>query len=89
MSAIAIENLMFPINLDYSSNSFVEPIDKIEEQIINDSFLFLKNDIGEELFNKLSYDDKTFMVKTAGSIDFGHLVDLNKIAQNIKEYDTH
>lgn len=91
MNTIAIENLMFPIylqpNLDYSSDSFVEPIDKIEEQIINDKFVVLKNNIGEELYNKLSSEQKMFIVSVSGTIDFGKTVDINAIYKSIKEIE--
>ena len=81
-------NLFFPPQtLNYSSDSFVEPIDKIKEQIVDDKFSILKNDIGEELFNQLSYDDKIFMIETAGTIDFGHPIDFDKLGQYIKNYD--
>ena len=90
-TTITLENLINPFflprELDYSSDSLVESIDKAEEQAVNDKFLILKNNIGEELFNQLSYDDKNFMIKTASSIDFGHPVDLNKITRDIKNYD--
>ncbi len=55
------------------------------EEIISDKFLFLKKQIGEELFNQLSYGDKLFMAETAGSIDFGHAIDLYQIAREIKK----
>lgn len=89
MSAITFENfnlISLPINLDYSSDSFVEPIDKTREQVVRDKFLELKNDIGEKLFNQLSYDDKIFMIETSGILDFGHSIDLNKIAEDIRDY---
>ena len=31
-----------------------------------------------KIFSKLSYDDRTLMANTAGTIDFGHPIDLNK-----------
>lgn len=71
----------------HSSDSLVGSIDKVEDEIITDKLLLLKNDIGEELFNKLSYSDRIFMIETAGSIDFGHPINLDKIARDIKNYD--
>lgn len=60
--------------------------DNLEEEK-NDKLIILKNDIGDELFNSLSSEDRDFIINTAGSIDFGHLVDLDKVANAIKDYD--
>lgn len=49
-----------------------------------EKFILLKNNIGEELFNQLSYSDKILMAKTAGVIDFGHPIDLNNIEKRNK-----
>ena len=91
MNTIAIENLVHPIylrpSLNYSSNSFVEPIDKIEEQIITDKFLILKNNIGEDLYDELSFEQKMFIVNVSGTIDLGKTVDIDAIYKNIKEIE--
>ncbi|MFH1048552.1 MAG: hypothetical protein V1732_02720 [Patescibacteria group bacterium] len=81
-----MDGITFPITLNYSSNSFGERVDKIVEQ---EQEKMLKNDIGEDLFNQLSYADRIFMIKTAGSIDFGHPIDLDKIAQDIESYENY
>jgi hypothetical protein len=39
----------------------------------------LRKDIGNYLYYKLKLKDRKFMAKTAGSIDFGHPVDLDKL----------
>lgn len=39
----------------------------------------LKRNIGKELYDKLTKEDKEFMIKTATSIGFGYPVDLKKI----------
>ena len=91
-TAITFENLntiYLRPRLDYSSDSFVEPVDKVEEQVINSELVALKEDIGENLFDQLSYDDKIFMIETSDSIDFGHPIDLDKIAQDIRDYDDY
>lgn len=49
-----------------------------------DIFNYLKKQIGDKLFNQLSYSDKLFMAETAGSIDFGHAVDLYQIAREMR-----
>ncbi|MFH1187894.1 MAG: hypothetical protein V1688_03490 [bacterium] len=91
VAAIALENLITPISLlgklKYSSNSAAKEIDEIKERVIDDSFELLKNDIGDELFNQLSFQDKIFMFSTAGSIDYGKAIDLDKIAEEIKKYE--
>lgn len=68
-----------------------EKFDEIVEQekTLADKFLLLKNDIGNELFEQLSYNDKVFMSETAGSIDFGHTIDLDQIAKEIRSYDDY
>ena len=47
----------------------------------------LRSDIGENLFNRLSVEDRVFMARTAGSVDFGYKVDLDGVASSIKNYD--
>ncbi len=89
---ISLENtLNFPIStpeeLDYSSDLLVEESDKISERLIDEKFAMLKSDIGEGLFNKLSYEERIFMIETADSIDFGHTIDLDVVAKEIKNYE--
>jgi len=60
-----------------------------QAETLADKFSLLKNDIGNELFEQLLYDDKVFMSETAGSIDFGHTIDLDQIAKEIKSYDDY
>src|SRR3990167_3385057 len=71
MTTLPIEQLniyLWPAKLNYSSDSSIDATDKIVEEIIATKFLFLKKQIGDELFNQLSYSDKLFMAETAGSI---------------------
>jgi len=35
----------------------------------------LRRNIGDELFEKLSYEDKVWIIKTEGSINLGHKYD--------------
>lgn len=78
-------------SLKHSSDSLVENpdwlIDIEQERIISQKFLRLENMIGKELIEKLSHQDKIFMIETANSIDFGHAVDLEKISEAIKNYE--
>lgn len=89
-AAVGRNNLITPISLlgklKYSSNSATKEIDEIKERAMDDSFELLKNDIGDGLFNQLSFQDKIFMISTAGSIDYGRAIDLDKIAEEIKNY---
>jgi hypothetical protein len=90
MSTLTLDNLMamsMPKELDYSSNSLVDESDKITQQIITERFDVVKSNIGEELFNQLSYDDRMLMVNTAGTIDFGRAIDLDKVEKDIENYD--
>lgn len=79
------------LELKYSSNSLVRNFDKLidieQEKIITRKLLKLKSMIGEKLFDELSYQNRIFMIETADSIDFGHSIDLEKISQEIKNYD--
>lgn len=79
--------LVMPRKLNYSSDSIVDESDKIAQQIVDEKFILLKKNIGEELFNQLSYSDRILMAKTAGVIDFGHPIDLNNIENEIESYD--
>jgi hypothetical protein len=47
----------------------------------------LKNDIGDELFNRLSDEDKRFILETEGIVDFRHKVDLDEIQRIIKNIE--
>jgi len=88
---LTLDNYMIsiPQALNHSSDSSVEEFDKIveDERLISDNLIILKDHIGEELFNKLSYDDRMLMANTAGTIDFGHPVDLENVKNEIENYD--
>jgi len=57
----------------------------MKKKLMTKKFIVLKNNIGEELFNQLSYSDRILMAKTAGVIDFGHPIDLNNIEKEINK----
>lgn len=46
----------------------------------------LKAIIGDELYSALNDEDRLLMAETAGTIDFGHPIDLDFVARNISEY---
>ena len=73
--------------MNYSSDSFVDSIDKIEEQIIDDKFTVLKNNIGRDLYNELSFEQKMFIVGVSGTINLGKVVDIDAIYKDIKEIE--
>ena len=53
-----------------------------------DKLTLLKNDIGDELFNSLSSEDKDFILDTVGSVDFGYKLNsdnLREIERSLRE----
>ncbi|MDO9530411.1 MAG: hypothetical protein Q7J27_14805 [Syntrophales bacterium] len=80
--------ISIPRGLDYSSDSIVDESDRIAEQIKTKKFATLKNNIGKELFDRLSYSDRLLMIQTAGTIDFGQPIDLENIEKEIEDYDS-
>lgn len=83
-------NMMFmPRELYYSSNSLVEASDEIVEQekIIADKFLLLKKDVGDELFNQLSYEQKTFIINVSNIINLGDSVNIDAIYNDIERLE--
>jgi hypothetical protein len=58
-----------------------------KENFLNAALLKLKQEMGEDLFNRLSYEDKIFVIETAGSVDLGKRVSLRKIFENIENYE--
>lgn len=88
--------LIFPatINLipEVPSISFFGYSDNIRERWEKNLALEeLRKDIGNDLFEELSEEDKQFMLETEGSIDLGHKAgskDLKRIFASIKnEYN--
>lgn len=60
-----------------------DTIKKLPQQIVTDRFDVVRSNIGDELFNKLSYEDQMLMVNTAGVIDFGRPIDLDEVEKEI------
>jgi len=82
-----LSSLDFPlerISISGSEES-LKALEQAEE--LEEKFLLLKKGIGDKLFNQLSYDDKILMADTAGVLDFGHPIDLDKIEEEIENYD--
>ena len=81
MSTITYEK--FTISLPHS---YFERI--IEESIKAAKLEELRADIGDELFNSLSEEDKKFIIETEGIVDFGYELtegDLKRITRSIEE----
>jgi len=83
--------LKFPL-VDLPLTNAIERDDILETERISSEYLIekltlLKKELGEDLFNRLSYEDKIFMLNTADSIDFGHPIDLEEISREISEYE--
>lgn len=75
------------IGSKFSTDSVQNNVDVIKEDLIESTFLSLKQDIGSELYSKLTYEDRIFMVETAGSVDLGKRVDLYQIYRDIENYE--
>lgn len=87
---LTLENLItisLPRELKYSSDSLVDESDKISQQIVTDRLDVVRSNIGNELFNKLSYEDQMLMVNTAGVINFGRPIDLDNVEKDIENYE--
>lgn len=87
---LTLDNLTaisMPKELEYSSDSLVDESDEISQQIVVERFSIVRSNIGDELFSQLSYDDRMLMANTAGVIDFGRPIDLDKVEKEIENYD--
>jgi hypothetical protein len=98
---INIENKEKPdvnINRDVSSSLYYPWEESFKEDLISNLvveydtpnlatlLIELEEDLGSDLFRQLSYNDKVFLIKTSGSLDFGRIIDLNQVAKNIEDY---
>lgn len=79
--------LQLPRELGYSSDSLIDESDETAQQLIVERFNIVRSNIGDELFDQLSYNDKMLMADTAGAIDFGRPIDLDKIEDEMENYD--
>ena len=52
-----------------------------------DAFATLRSELGDELFRKLSDQQKRFMTDMVGSVDFGRSIDLDEVSRVIKSDD--
>lgn len=82
-------SISMPQELRYSSDSSVDAFDKIVEQekIITDKFSLLKKDVGDELFNRLSYEQKTFIANVSNTINLGDSVNIDVIYGDIEKLE--
>ncbi|MGH2563879.1 MAG: hypothetical protein ACRDE5_05170 [Ginsengibacter sp.] len=69
--------------VDYSTRNFIDEQKKLNENLIK--LQELKNDIGENLFNSLGDEDKNFILKTEGSVDFGYKIN----STNLREIEKY
>lgn len=93
-TSISLENLhgfpvLFPERIENNSSSLIQYTDIIieEDRELEDKFFILKKDIGDELFNRLSYEQKRFIVDVSGTINLGKTVDINAIYNRIEKLD--
>lgn len=68
------------------NEDFPKAITPVSNDILLKKLADLKIAIGDELYMALNDEDRLFMAETAGTIDFGHPIDLDVVARNIKEY---
>ena len=74
-------------SLVYSWEENVKGLEKVDT--FTSAYLELKNELGIDLFNQLSYEDKMFLIETSGSIDFGRTIDLNQVSKNMEDIKTY
>ena len=92
------EKLDVNINKDFFSSLYYSWEESFKEDLISNLvvesdipnltalLIKLEEDLGSDLFRQLSYNDKKFLIKTSGSLDFGRIIDLNQMAKNIEDY---
>lgn len=79
--------------LDFSpqaiSISQIEESGKALEQAetLEDKFLLLKKDVGDKLFNQLSYEQKIFIVNVSNTINLGDSVNIDVIYSDIEKLE--
>lgn len=79
--------------LDFSPSAI--SVSQIEESIqvleqaetLENKFLLLEKDIGDELFNQLSYEQKTFIVNISNTINLGDSVNIDMIYNDIEKLE--
>lgn len=79
-------SLYYPWEVSFKENLISNLV--VESDVPNLATLLieLEEDLGSDLFRQLSYNDKVFLIKTSGCLDFGRIIDLNQVAKNIEEY---
>ena len=84
----------FPIeNVDISF--YQVPSDDIQDEtrtsihtnVLAEKIINVAKNIGARLFEKLTWDQKIFMAKTAGVIEFENRIDINSVFSYIKTYE--
>lgn len=83
--------VLFPEEVKKNSNSLINNTDKVveemQESILTADFFNLRNNIGEELFNQLSYEQRKFIVDVSGTIDLGQAVDIDAVYKGIEKFE--
>lgn len=74
-------------NLFFSSNTSSLEVDKVEDNLKHQSFENLKKNIGEKLYNKLSFEQKKFIVEVGGSIYLEDDVNLSLLDKELEKID--
>lgn len=84
-----LNTILMPRVSDYSSNSLVDESDQIVEQAetLENKFSLLKKDVGDKLFDQLSYEQKTFIVNVSNTINLGDSVNIDVIYSDIEKLE--
>lgn len=79
--------------LDFSPQAI--SVSQIDESVkaleqaesLENKFLLLKKDVGDELFDQLSYEQKTFIVNVSNTINLGDSVNIDVIYNSIERLE--
>jgi len=58
-----------------------------QAETLEDKFLLLKKDIGVRLFNRLTYEQKVFIINVSNTINLGGFVDIDEIYNDIENLE--
>ncbi|HEX9600170.1 MAG TPA: hypothetical protein VF985_01645, partial [Mariniflexile sp.] len=59
----------------------------VHTNVLTEKIIKVAKNIGVKLFEKLTWDQKIFMAKTAGVIEFENRIDINSVFSYIKTYE--
>lgn len=74
------------LNMPFLGSEYQNIAEELSKEKV--SFNELRKDIGDELFYSLSDEDKRFIIKTEGIVDFGYKLtnkDIKRIEKSLRE----